>query len=982
MGLPNEPVIKKFYTNKIESSRSDWYEYLIQIARIFYSIDGQEYKRELVADKFSGLSPRSEDADRDSSNFRDEFGAYGSFLGVFRLEKENEKWYIRVSEATKSFLCCENSNAAAFLRAQLSLFQYPNGMGAVISESGSVSVQGNVKADTLRELQNSIRLNPFRLICKIVVALVEEKKTPLSNIALPYSLLLCMFNDDRINQTYSPDSQMIMQVYEEYSAPDFSLPAKYLEVLTNFKRNFHILEKTGLFVRDSQFGLMVSQINYNIAYACIRLISGIDMHFDAFDQMYGHVDEREVRDIIAENKWGNYYDGGKLSTDILVGLGAELPDAPIQGDFMWNPDEWRPFLSEYDPGLSAQEYHDLFVDTSIVKRTWLVGLYELYQMPGHLATCVQLGERYGYAPSHYISYLSSIATNIAKKTGCPLERDEDRVIYWPVLFVGKHVKGQGAFCWKMREPVVEAMEMIIDESVFDSQEDERMTQFDHNMILYGPPGTGKTYHSMIYAVAICDGKTLDEIKEKSYSDVMVRYRELRDSGRIAFTTFHQSYGYEEFIEGIKPKLDDESDNLGYMIEDGVFKEFCQRAKAVKVQAVRDSKIKPEPRIWGMILGGTGMTDLKKHCFENNEIRLGWSEVDDDDVNSDFSGDEKVSWNGKHMVSDFKNVMEPGDIVIIEKSNKAIDAIGVITGEYEYDRSLGKYPRRRTVDWLVKGIDQNVIPYLPNGRKQLSRYSLFSFDYIGMDAVSQILSENSDGPTVEVEQETKPYVFIIDEINRGNISKIFGELITLIEDTKRAGAEEAMEVILPYSGDTFSVPKNVFILGTMNTADRSIALMDTALRRRFEFEEMMPDSEVLESLGIGTIIVDGEELSVSEMLNTINRRIKYLFDREHTIGHAFFTKLAVDPSMETLANIFEKNVIPLLQEYFYEDYEKIQLVLGDNTKPDEYKFVLDTQIDLKNDLNGNPDIDLPEKSYEIQREAFRRLMSYKLIGKGL
>lgn len=192
----------------------------------------------------------------------------------------------------------------------------------------------------------------------------------------------------------------------------------------------------------------------------------------------------------------------------------------------------------------------------------------------------------------------------------------------------------------------------------------------------------------------------------------------------------------------------------------------------------------------------------------------------------------------------------------------------------------------------------------------------------------------------------------------------------------------MEAILPYSGDSFSVPNNVYILGTMNTADRSIALMDTALRRRFEFAEMMPSSEVLDSLGVGTIVVGGEELNVAKMLDVINQRIEYLFDREHTIGHAFFTKLADDPSIATLTEIFEKNVIPLRQEYFYEDYEKIQLVLGDNSKDDEFKFVLDRPIKVKDIFNGNPDIDLPEKSYIVQHEAFRKLQSYKGIGKGL
>ena len=192
----------------------------------------------------------------------------------------------------------------------------------------------------------------------------------------------------------------------------------------------------------------------------------------------------------------------------------------------------------------------------------------------------------------------------------------------------------------------------------------------------------------------------------------------------------------------------------------------------------------------------------------------------------------------------------------------------------------------------------------------------------------------------------------------------------------------MEAVLPYSGDTFSVPQNVYILGTMNTADRSIALMDTALRRRFEFIEMMPDAEVLESMGVGIIEIDGEELNIAKMLETINHRIEYLFDREHTIGHAFFTKLADDTSIEMLASIFERNVIPLLQEYFYEDYEKIQLVLGDNGKEDQYKFILDQEIKVRDVFNGTPDVDLPEVSYSIQHEAFFRIQSYKQIGKGL
>lgn len=223
----------------------------------------------------------------------------------------------------------------------------------------------------------------------------------------------------------------------------------------------------------------------------------------------------------------------------------------------------------------------------------------------------------------------------------------------------------------------------------------------------------------------------------------------------------------------------------------------------------------------------------------------------------------------------------------------------------------------------------------------------------------------------------PYVFIIDEINRGNISKIFGELITLIEDTKRAGMDEAASATLPYSSVTFSVPSNVYILGTMNTADRSIALMDTALRRRFQFIEMMPDADVLRNIGADKV----GDLDVAHMLEKINERITFLYDREHTIGHAFFTKLAKNPSVNVLASIFEKSVIPLLQEYFYEDYQKIQLVLGDNGKTDDrHKFILDQEVKVKNIFKGSVDdaIDLPEKKYSINRNAFLNINSYKEI----
>ena len=481
--------------------------------------------------------------------------------------------------------------------------------------------------------------------------------------------------------------------------------------------------------------------------------------------------------------------------------------------------DYYPSLNEYNPGITAEEYERILDNENIVKRVWLDTLYYLYIMGG-TGSCKQITNKYGNSAAHYNTNAINVARAVYKETQCPLYiRESGKNQYWSVLFYGRAIEDsdEGVFSYKIREPLMEAIKMLEERGVFQEMK-ELDKEFDKNLILYGPPGTGKTYNSVIYAVAICDGKPLDELTD--YAAVMSRYNELKKAGRISFTTFHQSYGYEEFIEGIKPIIDENKQDIGYTIEPGVFKKFCDNAKSIT----------------------------------------------------------RIS----------------------------------------------------------TGIESTVI-----------------------------------------EENTEPYVFIIDEINRGNISKIFGELITLIESTKRAGMPEAASAILPYSGDEFSVPSNVYILGTMNTADRSIALMDTALRRRFQFVEMMPDSDVLRKIHADKV----EDLDVAAMLDKINERIEYLYDREHTIGHAFFTDLKDDATLVKLQSIFEKSVIPLLQEYFYEDYQKIQLVLGDNAKSDDsLKFIIDEKVIAKNIFKGNVEdvIDLPEKKYSINSKAFENINSYKEI----
>lgn len=505
-----------------------------------------------------------------------------------------------------------------------------------------------------------------------------------------------------------------------------------------------------------------------------------------------------------------------------------------------------------------------------------------------------------------------------------------------------------------------------DDEENEIEEKTQMKALDKNIILYGPPGTGKTYNAVRYAVAIIEEKTIEEIMEEEYSEVFARYRKYREDALVEFTTFHQSFGYEEFIEGIRPVVasEEEGESRGeirYEIRDGLFKVFCDKAGSPVGSAKDvDLGIGKSPTVWKVSLGGTGDNPVRSECLQNGHIRIGWDKYGEVlTEETDYSKD-----GGRVVLNAFYNNMQIGDLVLSCFSSRTIDAIGVVTGEPEWDDEYPVYKRLRKVKWLAKGISEDIVDL--NAGRIMTLSTVYKLSITVTDTLDILRRINPSLFSSRLKVPNR--VFIIDEINRGNISKIFGELITLIEPTKRLGAKESQRSALPYSGHKFGIPDNVYIIGTMNTADRSIALIDTALRRRFGFIEMQPDPTTL----AGTVV---ENIDIAVLLETMNKRITVLHDREHTVGHSYLLPLKDDPSIENLARIFKNKIVPLLQEYFYDDYEKIRMVLGDNRKTQELQFII-----KKNDVQalfGNSEMDLDDY-FEINDEAFIKVEAYAFL----
>lgn len=447
-----------------------------------------------------------------------------------------------------------------------------------------------------------------------------------------------------------------------------------------------------------------------------------------------------------------------------------------------------------------------------------------------------------------------------------------------------------------------------------------------NQILYGPPGTGKTYNTVIKAMEITNPELIQKDKDgnvENYEVLKEKFDELKQQGQIEFVTFHQSYSYEEFVEGIKPDLENGKE-LRYKLQNGIFKTICNNAKELLETKVKYNFNKDNISVYKILIPDES---LFAYCIENDCVAINWG--NDIDISNCDSQEEIIAKipedfeSRKQCISQlnlFKlwidNDLKSGKdvIVIIPGSMNTIKGIAKITGDYFYNSDIENGHQQRKVDWIRKNINISSDSIYNSKFVSPTITGMFN-DKINWDTFLNLINNKNNSKSSNA-------VLVIDEINRGDVSKIFGELITLIEKDKRIGEDHQMTVTLPYSREPFGVPNNLYIIGTMNTADRSIALLDTALRRRFDFEEMMPKPELLRGKDI-------EGVDLEQLLTKINDRIKNEYDRDHQIGHSYLMGVK---NNEQLERAYKNRILPLLKEYFYNDIDSIAKIL--NCKPND------------------------------------------------
>ena len=434
-----------------------------------------------------------------------------------------------------------------------------------------------------------------------------------------------------------------------------------------------------------------------------------------------------------------------------------------------------------------------------------------------------------------------------------------------------------------------------------------------NIVLYGAPGTGKTYDVPELAVRLCDPAFM--ATDPRREEIVSRYNQLKTEKRIAFTTFHQSLDYEDWIEGLRPVVN-ENNQVTYEIESGIFKKLCEEAER---PVVKDKQvgIADNAVVWKVSLAGTGDNDVRRECMENNHIRIGWDDYGP--VISDETDWSIYNGEGNQILDAYINKMKIGDIVMSCYSSQTIDAIGVVVGDYEFEDKFPNYKRVRRVNWLVKNINENIVEM--NDGKTMTLGTVYRLNSITLDNVKSILEKYNTSS--KMEENDKAYVMVIDELNRGNVSKVFGELITLLEADKRKGRINAESVVLPYSKKGFHIPNNVYLIATMNTADRSLGSLDYAIRRRFAFIAEKPfglevdgfDEDLFEKVS-SLFVKNFDDYKESGWDQTMKLEPADTLSDEYKpedvwIGHSYFL---MQDEEDNTSNRLLYEIIPLLEEY--------------------------------------------------------------------
>lgn len=527
----------------------------------------------------------------------------------------------------------------------------------------------------------------------------------------------------------------------------------------------------------------------------------------------------------------------------------------------------------------------------------------------------------------------------------------------------------------------------------ENKEKSVKTHTSLNQILFGPPGTGKTYSTLERAVLLAEPSWYSDLESQNLSTeeyrqaVKNKYDMLCADKRIVFTTFHQSFSYEDFIEGIRAEVAEENQGIKYKIENGIFKDIADRA--AKAVAAKEIGLSQAPDIWKISIGRAHEKEMRDRYINAGEARIGWN--DTGDLSQTFeqkTQEQQDYWNSlshpnHNALNAFSDDVKVGDVLLCLKNAETVQAVGIVTSDYSFDEDAatsGEYAHMRKVNWVLKDIELNILAL--NGSTKMVQQTLYPLYRISWHAlIAELDKQHIPLPAsfhkASNIRERQNYILIIDEVNRGNISRIFGELITLLEPDKRLGGYDERSVILPYSKELFSVPDNLYVIGTMNTADKSLAQLDLALRRRFEFVEIMPQPALLSDLSVFGV-------NIGDLLTVMNQRIEVLLDRDHTLGHAYFwplkTATTEDEKCKLIADIFAKRIIPLLQEYFFADWERIGWVLNDSEKAPENRFIQTDIIEhgIKSLFPESIASQLNDRRYRINQSAFSNAAAYQGI----